>query len=125
MREALTYFLPKLTDEELEKVEINDESISQTFAARRLVWPSIYETYNHENPDVEIAEMQLSDSDSKFVQGLGWRRTMTIQNKSTISPDRPYKPAHLWANKISYSAPMIPDRSLKPSPKIHHIYSPV
>ena len=76
--EAMTYFLPQLTEEELRKVEINDKNFMQTFAARKLVCPSIYETYSHKNPDVEIAEMQLSDSVSKFVQGLGWRRTLTI-----------------------------------------------
>ena len=63
-----TYFLPKLTVGEMKLVQRKD--------------PSYLETFYFSNPDVEEAEMMLSESDSKFVQGLGRRRTFTIKNKS-------------------------------------------
>ena len=54
-----TYFLPKLTEEEMELVETKDPNYLQTFS-------------NGDYADVEEAEMMLSESDSKFVQGLAW-----------------------------------------------------
>ena len=60
-----TYFLPKLTKEELELVERRDTSYLQTF--------------DRFYPDVPEAEMLLSESDSKYVQGCGWRKTFTIE----------------------------------------------
>ena len=62
------YFLPKLTEEEIELVERKDISYLRTF---RL---SV--------PDVREAQMKLSESDSKFVRGYGYRRTFTIENTS-------------------------------------------
>ena len=67
--EVQTYFLPKLTKEELKLVEIKDASYLETF--------------QFQNPDVSEAEMKLSESDSKFVRGLGWRKTITIKNPSS------------------------------------------
>ena len=66
---SFTYFLPKLTEEEMELVEKKD--------------PSYLETLGSFNPDVDESEMKLSESDSKFVRGLGWRRTFTIKNPSS------------------------------------------
>ena len=66
-----TYFLPKLTEEELELVERRDTSYLQTFSGR--------------NPDVDETEMMLSESDSKYVQGYSWRRTFVIENSSKNS----------------------------------------
>ena len=62
-----TYFLPKLTEEELELVERRDTSYLQTF-------------YNASNPDVNETEMMLSESDSKYVEGTAWRKTFVIEN---------------------------------------------
>ena len=62
-----TYFLPKLTEEEMELVERKDKNYLDTF-----LW-------GHFNPDVAIAEIVISDSDS-FVYGDGWRKTFTIEN---------------------------------------------
>ena len=59
-----TYFLPKLTEEEMELVEQKDTNYFQTF----------YE----DDPDVPEAEMLLSESDSKYVKGWNHRRTFTI-----------------------------------------------
>ena len=64
-----TYFLPKLTEEEMELVEQKDTNYFQTF-----FWSW--------NPDVPEAEMLLSESDSKFVRGGGYRRTFKIENSS-------------------------------------------
>ena len=61
-----TYFLPKLTEEELELVEGRDTSYLQTFI--------------EENPDVDDTEMMLSKSDSKYVKGWSTRKTFVIEN---------------------------------------------
>ena len=65
---AATYFLPKLTKKEMELVERKYTNYLQTFS--------------YQNPDANEAEMKLSESDSKFVQGVGRRRTITIENSS-------------------------------------------
>ena len=72
---AYIYFLPKLTEKEMELVEKENTSYFKTFSW----W----------NPDVEEAEMKLSESDSKFVEALGIRKTFTIENSSekNISTD--------------------------------------
>ena len=59
-------FLPRLTEEEMELVERKDTSYLASFI------------FN--NPDVIEADMKLSESDSKFVEGRGWRKTFTIEN---------------------------------------------
>ena len=66
---AETYSLPKLAKEEMKLVERKDISYLKTFQ-----WL---------DPDVGEIEMKLSESDSKFVFGLGWRITFTIENKSS------------------------------------------
>ena len=66
-----TYFLPKLTEEELELVERRDTSYLQTFGSP--------------NPDVLKIDMWFSKSDSKYVYGLARRRTFVIQNSSENS----------------------------------------
>ena len=64
---AGTYFLPKLTEEELKLVETKDSDFMETF-------------YSKMDADVTNAEMKLSESDSKFVHCYGWRETFTIEN---------------------------------------------
>ena len=66
-----TYFLPKLTEEELELVERRDANYLQTFI--------------QSNPDVYETEMVLSESDSKYVRGRSWRKTFVIENSSQKS----------------------------------------
>ena len=61
-----TYFLPKLTKEELELVEKKD--------------PSYLKTFKFPYPDVLEFEMMLSESDSKYVYTWGWRKTFAIKN---------------------------------------------
>ena len=67
-----TYFLPKLTEEEMELVEQKETNYLKTFS----------EGFLGGNPDVPEAEMLLSESDSKFLKGFGYRRTFTIENSS-------------------------------------------
>ena len=62
-----TYFLPKLTEDELDLVERKDEDFMQIFASGM-------------HADVDKAEMLLSESNSKFVRGWGLRKTFTIVN---------------------------------------------
>ena len=73
-----TYFLPKLTEEEMELVANEDKTYfnEDTFYLKTFIWP---------NPDVDEDEMILSESDSKFVEGLGQRKTFTVD--STLSQD--------------------------------------
>jgi len=68
-----TYYLPKLEEEEMELVETKDTNYLQTF--------------DFPNPDVPDAEMKLSESDSKFVEGWGQRETFTIENFSENSSE--------------------------------------
>ena len=69
--EAVTYFLPKLTEEELELVERRD--------------PSYLCTFGDQNLDVDATEMMLSESDSKYVYGLSRRVTFVIKKSSINS----------------------------------------
>ena len=84
---VFTYFLPKLTEEEMELVERKDTSYLQTFYNWKL---------RHISPDVtgfqppcyrplKEAKTKLSESDSKFVQGIGRRRTFTIKSSEVSS----------------------------------------
>ena len=71
--EAFTYFLPKLTEEELKLVERRDTSYLETFTVS--------------DPDVEKSEMMLSESDSKYVRGESQRRTFVIETSSGTSTE--------------------------------------
>ena len=70
-----TYFLPKLTEEELELVERRDRTYLQTLS----------EGAFGRNPDVAQTEMMLSESDSKYVYATSHRRTFVIKNSSKNS----------------------------------------
>ena len=64
-----TYFLPRLTEEEMELVERKDQSYLASF---RFMYPEL----------IKNGYKKLPGSDSNFVEGWGWRRTFTIENKS-------------------------------------------
>ena len=78
--EVRTYFVPKLTVEEMKLVERKDTSYFETFIEGAL----------GANPDVKEAEMKLSESDSKFANGYGWRKTFTIENSPSLWPRRQF-----------------------------------
>ena len=63
---ARTYFLPRLTEKELELVDRKDTRYLETF-------------WNSRNPDVDETEMMLSESDSKYVRGISGRKTSLIK----------------------------------------------
>ena len=67
-----TYFLPKLTKEKLKAIEIKDPTYLASFSVVG-------------GKDVPEAQMKLSESDSKFVEAFGMRRTFTINNPSRCS----------------------------------------
>ena len=73
-----TYFLPKLTEEELELVESRDTSYFHTF-------------FKWSNPDVDETEMMLSESDSKYVEGISGRSTFVIENSPEITSENSYE----------------------------------
>ena len=60
-----TYFLPKLTEEEMKLVERKDPTYLESF-------------YHGDSADVTEAEMELSESNSKYVEGQCFRRTFTL-----------------------------------------------
>ena len=68
-----TYFLPKLTEEELKLVARKDSNYFKTFQTS--------------DPDAIEAEMKLSESKSMFVEGDCERRTFTLVQPDTCLPD--------------------------------------
>ena len=61
-----TYFLPKLTEEELDLIERKDHNFMLTFLKDM-------------DADVSKTEMEVSESDSKFVRGWCQRDTFTLK----------------------------------------------
>ena len=68
-----TYYLPKLTQEELDLVENRDPNYLETFCHD--LWGPLS---GDSSPDVPESEMRLSESKSKFIDGGGHRKTFTI-----------------------------------------------
>ena len=73
-----TYFLPKLTQEELKLVATKDPNYFKTFQKAKL---------DPNYPDVIEAELKLSESKSKFVEGNCERETFTLEQPDTCSSD--------------------------------------
>ena len=67
-----SFFIPKLTNEELKLVESRDPEHLNTYL----------DHYIGENPDVEDEEMKKSDSKSKFVHGRCIRLTFPLTLES-------------------------------------------
>ena len=65
--EVYTYFLPKLTEEELELVEKRDTCYLETFYENRFG-----------NPDVDETEIMRSESNSKYANGVSRRETFIL-----------------------------------------------
>ena len=65
--EAETYFLPRLTEHELELVEQKDEAFMKTL-------------YVEMEAHAHGCEISAFKSDSKYVHGWGRRKTFTIEN---------------------------------------------
>ena len=75
-----SYILPKLTKKELKLVEVKDKDYMMTF--QNTAWRP--DVRNHEDPDVDEAEMKLSNSKSKFVMVECDRWTFIINMKDHI-----------------------------------------
>ena len=71
---ASTYFLPKLTHEELELVENADQDYFQSF-------------YRRKNPDVKDEKIKLSESNSEYVFGRCLRFTYGVDNPTFQVPN--------------------------------------
>ena len=67
--DVVTYFLPKLTNEELKLVELKDENHLQEY-----VWQIIGRTV-----DVDPEQMKKSESDSKYVRSKCVRYTYLLK----------------------------------------------
>jgi len=63
-----SFFMPKLTEEELKLVENKNEDHLNSY----------YEHYLERNPDVDPEEMKKSDSSSKYVHGCCRRWTFPL-----------------------------------------------
>ena len=87
--EVDTYFLTKLTEAELDLVERKDTSYFKTFTSLE--------------PDVEDAEMKLSESESKYVNGFCYRKTFTIEN-SSYRKFNPFTIENSSENSFEYSS---------------------
>ena len=105
--EVETYFLPKLTENELKLVEKELKLVEKEKQKRRFYLRSfydggywtlyvgasrdsvraLYEAQYEGYPDVPEAEMRLSESNSKYVDILAWRKTFTIHN-STLNESK-------------------------------------
>ena len=79
MSEALSFFTPKLTDEELALVEDRNKQHLDTYS----------KNYDGKNPDVDADEMKRSDSKSKYVHARCWRLTtqLTLEGNQKHSLD--------------------------------------
>ena len=66
-----SFFLPKLTDEELKLVKKKDAEHMKTY-----YWP---------NPDVDEVEMKKSDSKDKYLHGVCKRQTKVLKLDETLS----------------------------------------
>ena len=99
--EVLTYFLPKLTEEELEKVEKRHTSYLQTFVLSDIAYVDKTGAVRIQNmfkdgvidgvsesdgvSDGVSESQRVSESDSQYVQGRCYRRTFVIENSSENS----------------------------------------
>ena len=67
-----TYFLPKLTEKEKKLVEQKDKDHLMSYFKH---------AFHGKDPDVSKKEMDESESKSKFVRGICWRRTFILKTK--------------------------------------------
>ena len=75
---VLSFFTPKLTNEELKLVQEGNEEHLNTY--------SDYEVYG-KNPDVNVEEMKKSNSKSKYVHVHCRRKTFSLKNEINLIED--------------------------------------
>ena len=74
--ETRTYFLPKLTEKEMQLVRMKDENHLATYSSYQ---KRNYYSQPNNLPDIDEKEMKLSDSDSKYVRGSCNRKTFFVE----------------------------------------------
>ena len=88
-----TYFLPKLTEEELKLTERKDRSYFRTFiedpepivSGNQVLYWEEKGVPIQQNIDVEEAEMKASESNSEYALVSCDRETYTIENSSSLN----------------------------------------
>ena len=75
---VLSFFTPKLTNEELKLVQEGNEEHLNTYL----------DYLNDKNPDVDVEEMKKSDSKSKYVHGHCWRETIPLRLEASENKDQ-------------------------------------
>ena len=73
-----SFFTPKLTNEELKRVQEGNEQHLKTYSA----------FYYGLNTDVDVEEMKKSDSKSKYVHGQCWRRIIPLRLEPITNEDK-------------------------------------
>ena len=74
---VLSFFTPKLTNEELKLVQVGNKEHLKTYL----------DYYFGVNPDVNVEEMKKSDSKSKYVNGRCERVTLPLNLETTANDD--------------------------------------
>ena len=72
-----SFFTPKLTNEDLKLVQEGNKEHLKTYFA----------FYDGKNPDVDVEEMNKSDSKSKYVHAMCCRLTIPLTLKTTANGD--------------------------------------
>ena len=75
--EAMTYYLPKLTEDEMTLLETKNQNYFRKFSTS--VVSTIVLNGDLKNPDVDEFVMNMSESESKFILGKSHRRSFKIQ----------------------------------------------
>ena len=108
---VFTYFLPKLTEKELELVERKD--------------PAYFETFRYGFRSMREAYMKPTDSDTKFVQGLCGRKTFTINiPHQTSSNNSTVVPRIRWSFDPNFARDMYPNMNYNMNPDIYPNMNP-
>ena len=94
LHQKISYFVPKLTEKELKLVELKDENYFKTFEDFRSLYGNV---------DVDETEMKLSESKSKFVNGVGKRWTWIINMNDGIPSIYPKEILNSHLSNISSS----------------------
>ena len=80
--ETHTYFLTKLTDEEMQLIDLKEENHLKTYSKYMYDERGKYTSMRRGNPDVDEKEMKLSDSKDKYVKYFCQRKTFFIDRNN-------------------------------------------
>ena len=74
---VLSFFTPKLTNEELKLVQEGNEEHLKTY----------FDYHAGKNPDIDVEDMKKSDSKAKYVHGACWRITIPLTLETSANED--------------------------------------